>query len=181
MAGLELACPPRCRRVVRDAGGVELEPVDRRLAPGGNQQKASFDRLLAARTVERDRHAAARVLDSRDLDAGADNDALALELIEHDRGAFGIVLGERRCRFQHGHFAAEPAERLRHLQADRPGADNDETVRPLDKIENGFVGEIWTLIQARNRRQRRRRPGRDHETARADFVIVADRDAFCDP
>ena len=68
------------------------------------------------------RHASTRV----DLDAAADDDALALELIEHDGGAFRIVLGERRRRLQHGHLAAEPAEGLRHFQADRPGADDDE-------------------------------------------------------
>ncbi len=72
-----------------------------------------------------------RVLDARDLDAAADDDALAIELVEHDGRAFRIVLGERRRRFQHGHFAAEPAEGLRHFQADRTGADDDETVGPL--------------------------------------------------
>ena len=63
-----------------------------------------------------------------DLDAAADDDAFALELVEHDRRAFRIVLGERLRRFQHGHLAAEPAEGLRHFQADRTGADDDEVL-----------------------------------------------------
>ena len=116
------------------------------------------------------------MLDAHDLDAAADDDALAFELVEHDRGAFRIVLGERRRRFQHGHRAAEPAEGLRHFQPDRTGADDNEAVGPLGEIENGFVGEIRPLIEPRDRRQRRRRSGRDHETARADFDIVADDD-----
>ena len=89
------------------------------------------------------------MLDAHDLDAAADDDALAFELVEHDRGAFRIVLGERLRRFQHGHRAAEPAEGLRHFQADRPGADDDEMLRPLGEIENRLVGEIRTLRRAR--------------------------------
>ena len=73
---------------------------------------------------------------------------------------------------QHRDRAAEPAERLRHFQADRPGADDDEMRRQLGEIEDGFVGEIRTLVEAGDRRHRRRRSGRDDETARADFDIA---------
>ena len=129
VAGLELAVDENAGAVVAHAGGGEIEAVDRRLAPGGDQQMAAFDRFFARRAGERHRHAAAGIGDARHLHAGADDDAFALELRHHDGGAFRIVIGKRRRRFQHGHLAAEAAEALRHLQADRPGADDDEMAR----------------------------------------------------
>ena len=69
------------------------------------------------------------VADARHLDAGADHDAFARQLVEHDRGAFRIVLGERRRGLEHGHLRAEPPVRLRELEPDRPRADDDEMLR----------------------------------------------------
>ena len=86
-------------------------------------------------------------------DAAADHDALAAERVEHDSGAFGIVAGERRRRFEHRDFGAEAAERLRQFEAGRAGADDDQMARALGEIEYRLVGEIGRAGQARDRRQ----------------------------
>ena len=54
----------------------------------------------------------------RDLHPDAQLDAFAGERVEHDGGAFGIVAGERRRRFEHRDLGAEPPERLRQFEAD---------------------------------------------------------------
>ena len=69
--------------------------------------------------------------------------------VEHDRGAFRVVLGERLRRLQHGDLGAEPAERLRQLEPDRAAADDDEMLGPLAQLEDGLVGEIRRLRRAR--------------------------------
>ena len=73
---------------------------------------------------------ASAALDADDRDAAAKVDALAHECIEHDAGAFGVLVRERLRRFQHRHRAAEPAKRLRQLEPDRTRADDDEMLRP---------------------------------------------------
>ena len=157
---------------MRDAGRFQIEAVDRGFAPGGDQQMAAGDGLLGAGGFDRCRYGSASVRDADDIDAAADDDALALELIEHDHGAFRIVLGERCGLLQHSHRTPQAAEGLRHFQADRPGADDDEMLRPLGEIENRLVGEIRPLVESGDRRHRRRRSGRDHEPARANFDIA---------
>ena len=54
----------------------------------------------------------AQVTNAQHLDAAANDDAFAVELVEHDGRRFRIVLGERRAGFQHRHLAAETAEGL---------------------------------------------------------------------
>ena len=88
----------------------------------------------------------------------------------------GSSLGERRRRLEHRDVGAEPPERLRELEPDRAGADHDEMLRPLAHLEHGLVGEVWRLVETRNRRHRRRRAGRDDEAPRLDLELIADRD-----
>ena len=91
--------------------------------------------------------------------------------VEHDRGAFRIVLGERRRGLQHRHLRAEPAMRLRQLEADRPAADDDEMLGAALEFEDRLVGEIGRLGKARDRRHRGGRAGRDHEAPRLDLEV----------
>jgi hypothetical protein len=63
------------------------------------------------------------VTHARHLDTGADRDAFARQVFEHDRGKLRIVLGKRRCGLEHGHLRAEPPMRLRELEPDRTGAE----------------------------------------------------------
>ena len=95
--------------------------------------------------------------------------------VEHDRGAFRIVLGERRRGLQHRHPGAEPAVRLRELEPDRPRADDEEMLGAALELEDRLVGEIGRLGQSRDRRHRGGRAGRDHEAPRLDLEI-SDRD-----
>jgi hypothetical protein len=63
---------------------------------------------------------------------------------------------------------------LRKLEPDRTGADHHEMLRPLGELEHRLVGEVGRRREPGNRRQRRRRPGRDHEAARPDLDPRAD-------
>ncbi|MDP1910493.1 MAG: hypothetical protein Q8K85_19505, partial [Hyphomicrobium sp.] len=166
--------------LIANTGGIEAKAIDGRLAAGGDQQMRAFDFLLrfflALRAFNRQRDFAFVMRDRDHLDGAAQHNAVARELVEHDRGAFGIVLGERRRRLTHGDRAAEAAKRLRHFQTDRSTADDQQMLRPLRQIENGLIGEIRPLVETIDRRRRRHRSGRDHEPPGADFNLVANRD-----
>src|SRR5208282_2762390 len=78
-------------RLVADAGGVEIELFDIRPAPRGDEKVAAFDGLGARGRHNVDRDARQRAAHARDLDATTQLDALAVERIEHDGRAFGII------------------------------------------------------------------------------------------
>ena len=48
VAGLELRVHRDAGAVIANAGRIQIEPLDRRLAPGGDQQMTAFDCLLVA-------------------------------------------------------------------------------------------------------------------------------------
>ncbi len=58
--------------------------------------------------------------------------------------------------------------RLRHLDADRPAADDHEMLWPVRRPEYAFIGKIRNAVQARDRRDCRTRSGRHHDAARLD-------------
>ena len=134
------------------------------------------DRLLAVAVAMHDLDLGAARLDPHDLDAAADVDAFARERVEHDRGAFRIFLAERRRRFEHRDLGAEPAERLRELEPDRPAADDDQMLGRAASSNIVSLVRYGVSLEPGNRRQRRRRAGRDHEAARLDLDTVADHD-----
>src|SRR6266576_6834802 len=96
------------------------------------------------------------------------------QLFEHDRSAFGIVVGKRRCRLEHRHFGAEAPMRLRELKPDRTGPDDDEMFGTTLQLVDRLVGEIRRLGKTRYRRRCRGRGWRAHETPRLDLKSVAD-------
>ncbi len=84
-------------------------------------------------------------------------------------------------RLDHGHLRAESRERLRELAPDRTAAHARERRRRrlgLDRlaVRPDEVGALAQLGQAVDRRQRRRRPGRDHDVPAA-VGLAADHDA----
>ena len=84
----------------------------------------AFDGLRAGRRREHDLDLGQDAADFRDLDPGAQLDAVTHQGIEHHGGAFGVIAGERRRGVEHGDVGAEAAERLRTgapgLQRRRP-------------------------------------------------------------
>ncbi len=126
----------------------------------------------ASRGDDIDLHARERAPHPRDRHAGADDDALAGERVEHDARAFRILASKRRRRFEHGDVGAEAAKRLRQFETGRAGADDDEMARTIGKLEHGRGGEVRCFGQPRYRRQFRRPAGRDHEAARLDVEAV---------
>lgn len=127
------------------------------------------DRLLGAVAFDCRGHCSPGMRDIDNVHTAPDNDAFALELGEHDIGAFGIVFAERLRRFEDRHGAAEA---LRQFKTRRPGADDDEMLRPRCKIENAFAGQVGAPLEAGNCRQRRFRSGRYHEAAGTDLDIA---------
>ena len=95
-------------------------------------------------------------------------DAVGAELVAHHADGGGIVLGQDREQLEDGDRGAEAAMGLGQLAPDRPAADDDQMLRPLGQIEYRLVGQMRHLGQARNRRHRRRRAGRDHDPTGVD-------------
>ena len=52
--------------------------------------------------------------------------------------------------------AAEPVMGLRHLQSDRPAADDDQVLGKHGVVEQSLVGQIIHRVEARDRRHERR-------------------------
>ncbi len=174
VAGLEPPADRYAASFMADAGGLQAEPLDIGAPSRRDQQMAGFDRVGAAGAFERQ-------LDARSgrgpehLGVRPDLDPLAGERIEHDGGAFRIVLGERARRFDHDHVRPQAAKRLRQLDPDRAAADHRQAPRTFGEIEDGLVGEISHPVEAGNRRHRRSGAGRQHEAPRRDLEF-ADRD-----
>ena len=164
-------------RLIADAGGVEIEIFQIRAAAGRDEKMSAFDRLLGSFGDDVDLNARQHAAHLPDLHTGAQRDAFAGERVEHDGCAFRIGIGQRRRRVEHGDFGAEPAKRLRQLEADGIRANDNEMARALGEIEYGFVGEMRRAGEPGNGRQRRRGAGRNNEASRFDVVTV-DRNGF---
>ena len=106
-------------RLVADAGGIEIELFDIRPAPDGDEKMTAGDGLGALGRFDIDLDPRQHAPHPRDRDTDAQRNAFAFERVEHDGGAFGIVAGKRRRRFEHGDVGAEPPESLRQFEADR--------------------------------------------------------------
>ena len=171
VAGAEALVDGDAVVAVPDPCGIEVETLDVRPPAGRDQQIGALDGLLGG-AGEHDLDPLAQRPHPLDLDAAADRDAFARQRIEHDRDAFRVLLGERlRRKLQHRDLGAEPAERLRELEAARARAEHDQMLRPFACIEDILVGEIRALVDAGDRRHRRLRAGGDDKAARPDLEL----------
>ena len=75
-------------------GGLQIERVDVRPPADRHQQIGALDGFLGV-ARQHDFDPLAQPAHPLDLDAAADRDALARERVEHDGGAFRILLAER--------------------------------------------------------------------------------------
>ncbi len=101
-----------------------------------------------------------------------DRHALGPEPPHDDRRQFWIILAERGDGFDHGDGGTEPPMCLRHLEADRATADDDQMFRPLCLFEQGLVGQVADTVEPRYRRYRGRGARRDDEASGADLDIA---------
>ena len=139
-----------------DADGLEAEPVDPRSPAGGDEQPVAAQLApvveledVVVAVAPRGGHARGQ----RELDAVAAQD-LAERLAER-RGLPGEhVLGP----VDHDHLAAEPAHGLRHLDPDRPAAQDEQAAR--DGLHGG------RLAAGPDARRARAGPGRAGRSAR---------------
>src|SRR4029078_11736009 len=97
------------------------------------------NRLLGTATIDCRGDCSPGMRDIDNVKTASDDDAFALELCEHNSGAFVIVFVERSRRFNDRHGASEATEGLRQFKTGGPPADEDEMLRPLCKVENAFV------------------------------------------
>ena len=119
-----------------DAGDIEVEAVDVRLAAAGDEQMRAVDgRRVALRVGDGEAHAAAAPADRDDLDADAHADALGAQPVDDDGGKLRIDVGQGRAAIDHGGVDAEPVEGLRQLQPLAAGAEHDEMGRLAGEIE----------------------------------------------
>src|SRR2546425_10079933 len=68
---------------------------------------------------------------------------------------------------------AEAAECLREFASDRAAAEHDHALRPfVQLVENGFVREIWNVVDAFDLRNEGATAGCDDEILRAKLLII---------
>jgi hypothetical protein len=96
-------------------------------------------------------------------------DAVAQQgAFDHRRRVAILARQEPRPAIDQRHLAAEAGERLRHLAADRSGADHHEAARQLLQPEDRLVGQRLRLRQAGAEWQRRPSAGGDHGAAEVE-------------
>ncbi len=150
----------------------QIQTVDGGCPAGCHEQMRSFQRALdALGRFDADAHTCPRLFNAGDLRVLQDRYPFGAQGIDHDRGLLRIVLAERFLRLDHGHLAAEAAVRLGHFHTDRPAADDDQVLRRLPQVEQGFIGQIRHRVETGDRRHGRTRPGGDDEPPRADFRL----------
>ena len=157
---------------VLDAGGLEVEPVDDGAATGSDQKMAAVDCFGAAGAGYRDVHSACRRRQPVDACALPQVDAVFDQASANDVDQFRLVLRQDARHLHDRDVTAQPAVGLRHFDADRPTADDDQMRGPFGVVEDGLVGEVGHAIETRYRRNGRHRSGRHHDTARADTGAV---------
>ena len=178
IAGLEIVVHVDAAfRVVAHADRLEVEPLDVGRAADAEQELVHHDAFGPAVAVgEPDRPRGAVALDALDRAPVHHADALGREArLDDPRGVLVLARQDVRVGVQHGHLAAEPAERLGQLAADRPRADHAEPARPLGEVEHRLVGQEAGLLDALDRQRDRARAGRDHRLLEA-HQRAADRD-----
>ena len=122
--------------------------------------------------ANRHHHARVRSRDAGDDGALAHRDAVVDQSVAHDARQLGVVSRQDRELLDYAHPRPELAERLRHLDADRTAADDDEMLGQPGEIEDGLVGEVTCLREPGNRRDQGPRAGGEHEAPGADALPV---------
>ncbi len=124
---------------------VQIQLREVHFPPHGNQQMASSDRSLARfhgdLAISAARHR---------LRAGVfmQRDSLPPQVLHHDLGHVGIITAQRLRPFNHRHFAAQLAMRLRHFHANRPPSDNDQVVGLFCEIKDRLIGQVRHILQS---------------------------------
>ena len=136
-----------------DSGAFQPQIVDPGPAAGGHQDMRARDGVFGAVGIaNRHHHALVRSRDAGDDGALAYLDAVVRQPVAHDAHQIGVVSRHDRDLLDHAHPCPELAERLRHLDADRTAADDDEMLGQPGEIEDGLVGEVTRLREPGNRR-----------------------------
>src|SRR6185295_18340041 len=114
-------------------------------------------------------------------------------LLDDLRGVRVLADEDVAVLVEQGDAAAEAAEGLRHLAADRPAADDREAPRRFGQLEDRLVGQVASLGEPGDRRRDRPAAGRDHgapepeplaadlDGIRTDELAVAQEDVDAEP
>ena len=109
-------------------------------------------------------HALAR--HDEDLRGEPQRDAVCGEAARDDRRRVGVLARQHlRLPADQRHRGTQARKRLRHLAADRSGADDGEPRRLFRQREQRLVGEVRDAGEAGNRRHRGAPAGRNHRAA----------------
>ena len=103
--------------VIGDAGAVEAERLDVRLAAGGDEEMRAFEHGGLAVLGEMHGDALHRALDALHPRIGMQHDLRVGEALEQDGGRLGVLVGEKVADVEHADMGAEHAVRLRRAQA----------------------------------------------------------------
>ena len=137
--------------VMGHPGNVQPQPVQRNLAPGGNQDvRAGHSSAIRQRGGD-----AGAARNGADTGAFDNRHPFRAQLLHCHGGQFGVFPAKRAAGFDHRHRAAQTAMRLRHLQPDRPAPQDQQVRWLLAQGKDRFIGQIRQVRQAGNRRHDR--------------------------
>ena len=165
--------PDRAALAQRHTGLLKRERLGHRALAGGDEDVVAFEVGVLARGVAvAERHLAGLTRDLGDLGGSNDREVLLfLEQLAERLGDLGLRLGQHPLlRLDHDNMGAEVGEDLRHLQADRAGADDAELLGRSLETPDRVRGEHALRIRPRNRRDEGRRAGGDDAGAEADTL-----------
>ena len=139
------------RAIILNACNIQIQLINIRLAPDCHQQMATLEHPPVLRL---DFNRALLAADFLGHCVFGNLDPLGLQIIQHNRRQFRIILAQRLHALNHGHITAQPPVRLCHFHADGATADNQQVFGFRAVFENGFVGVIGHRIQPRNWRHK---------------------------
>src|SRR5439155_10470227 len=180
--------------VVGDARRLEAEPLDVGRSSGADEDRVAGDLAAGAAGLVHEDLVPAAPLGTLYPRAEHDRHAVGAKPPLDDRRRVRVLLPEHlRQHLEPRHAAAEPAEGLRQLAADRARADDGEAAWQLGQPEDRLAGEVADVLEPGEGRRRRPRPGGDDgaregeppavhlERPRAAEAAVAEEDVDAEP
>lgn len=147
-AGPQLRIDDDAAGVGLHADPVEIERLQPRPPSGRHQQERAPHLAVLAAFNHTEGDARLILAGAGHLDLLADRHALGCQDLQQLGDMAGIVVRHRLAALDHGDLRAQPAMCLRHLQAERARADDQQVRGERAVVEDRLVGEVRHRIEA---------------------------------
>ena len=174
VCGLQVVIHLHAGAVVLDAGLLQAQAVDVRRPAYAYQDLVGLDLVLgAARGVADQLCAVCPPFDAADGCVERQPHPVRMHAGLHDGGGVGVLARQDARRLLDERYpAAEAGERLRHLAADRTGANHREPLRQFGQREDRLVGAVAGIRQTGDGERGGARAGADGGPGEAQHGAV---------